>query len=73
MLINDMCKYMEIDAYDFEDIRNDAETLGGMLLELNAHLPKLGQEIKYNRYTFKIESVDTRRIKRVKVSFEPSI
>lgn len=73
MLINDMCKYMEIDAYDFEDIRNDAETLGGMLLELNAHLPKLGQEIKYDRYTFKIESVDTRRIKRVKVSFEPSI
>jgi gliding motility-associated protein GldE len=73
MLINDMCKYMEIDANDFEDIRNDAETLGGMLLELNAHLPKLGQEIKFDRYTFKIESVDTRRIKRVKVSFEPSI
>ncbi|MBP7511244.1 MAG: gliding motility-associated protein GldE [Bacteroidia bacterium] len=71
MLINDMCKYMEIDADDFEEIRNDAETLGGMLLEINAHLPKLGQEIQYNQYTFKIESVDTRRIKRVKVSFEP--
>lgn len=70
MLINDMCKYMEILPDEFDDIRNDAETLGGMLLELNSHIPKMGQEIKYNRFTFKIESVDSRRIKRVKVSIE---
>jgi putative hemolysin len=56
---------------DFDDIRNDAETLGGMLLELNSHMPKMGQELKYKNYSFKIESVDSRRIKRVKVSFEP--
>ncbi|OYU96149.1 MAG: hemolysin [Bacteroidetes bacterium B1(2017)] len=71
MLINDMCKYMEIPVEDFEDVRNDAETIGGMLLEINSHLPKMGQEIKFKNYTFKIESVDARRIKRVKVSFEP--
>jgi gliding motility-associated protein GldE len=71
MLINDMCKYMDIPLNDFEDIRNDAETLGGMLLEINSFLPKLGQEIKFKNYCFKIESVDPRKIKRVKVSFEP--
>jgi putative hemolysin len=71
MLINDMCKFMEISVEDFDDIRNDAETLGGMLLELNSHMPKMGQELKYKNYSFKIESVDSRRIKRVKVSFEP--
>jgi gliding motility-associated protein GldE len=71
MLINDMCKYMDISLSDFEDVRNDAETLGGMLLEINSYLPKLGQEIKFKNYCFKIESVDPRKIKRVKVSFEP--
>ncbi|MDZ4666468.1 MAG: gliding motility-associated protein GldE [bacterium] len=71
MLINDMCKYMEVDATDFDEIRNDADTIGGMLLELNSHLPKMGQEFMYKRYRFKIESVDTRKIKRVKVSYEP--
>jgi CBS domain containing-hemolysin-like protein len=71
MLINDMCKFMDVSVEDFEDIRNDAETLGGMLLELNAHLPKMGQIIPFNNYEFKVESVDARRIKRVKVSFKP--
>jgi CBS domain containing-hemolysin-like protein len=72
MLINDMCKFMEVPVDDFEDIRNDAETLGGMLLELNAHLPKMGQIIVFQNYSFKVESVDARKIKRVKVSFEPN-
>ncbi|MCG9881052.1 MAG: gliding motility-associated protein GldE [Bacteroidia bacterium] len=71
MLINDMCKYMDVTPAVFDEVRNDAETIGGMLLEINSYLPKLGQEIKYKNYTFKIESVDTRKIKRVKVSFEP--
>lgn len=72
MLINDMCKFMEVPVDDFEDIRNDAETLGGMLLELNAHLPKMGQIIAFQNYSFKVESVDARKIKRVKVTFEPN-
>ncbi len=72
MLINDMCKYMDLLVDDFEDVRNDAETIGGMLLEINAHLPKMGQEIKFKNYSFKIESVDARRIKRVKVTFIPN-
>lgn len=72
MLINDMCRYMEVHPEVFDEIRNDAETLGGMLLELNSYLPKLGQEIKFKNFSFKIESVDTRKIKRVKVTIESS-
>jgi putative hemolysin len=70
MLINDMCRYMEVQPEVFDEIRNDAETLGGMLLELNSYLPKLGQEIKFKNFVFNIESVDTRKIKRVKVTIE---
>lgn len=71
MLINDMCKYLEVDPDEFEGARNEAETLAGMLLELNATLPLQGQEIRYQRFIFKIEAVDARRIKRVKVTVEP--
>lgn len=71
MLINDLCKYMDVPLSDFDEIRNDAETLGGMLLEINSLLPKLGQEIVFKNYRFKIESVDARKIKRVKISFDP--
>lgn len=68
MLINDVCKYMEINPEVFEDVRQDSDTLGGMLLEINGDLPSMGQEISYGPYLFKVEAVDKRRIKRVKVT-----
>lgn len=71
MLINDVCRYMELDATIFDDVRNEAETLGGLLLELNGDLPKIGTELKFKNFTFKIESADARKIKRVKVTLEP--
>jgi gliding motility-associated protein GldE len=66
-LINDMCRLMEIDVDTFEDARNDADTLGGMLIELVGDLPQRGQKISYENFTFVVEAVDKRRIKRVKV------
>jgi CBS domain containing-hemolysin-like protein len=62
---------MELDATIFDDVRNEAETLGGLLLELNGDLPKIGTELRYKNFTFKIESADARKIKRVKVTLEP--
>jgi gliding motility-associated protein GldE len=70
MLINDVCRYMEIDPEEFEEIRKESDTLGGMLLELNGDIPNLGQEIVFEKFTFKIEAVDNRRIKRIKVTID---
>lgn len=67
MLINDMCRFMQIDSDTFDEVRNEADTVGGMLLEISGELPALGEEITYDRFHFVIESVDKRRIKRVKV------
>jgi CBS domain containing-hemolysin-like protein len=58
---------MEIESEVFDDARQDADTLGGMLLELQEEMPKQGDEIVYADFKFVIESADKRRIKRVKV------
>ncbi|MCC7533721.1 MAG: gliding motility-associated protein GldE [Bacteroidia bacterium] len=67
MLINDMCRFIGVETEVFDDIRNDADTLAGMLLELEGELPTKGAVILYKDFKFIIESVDKRRIKRVKV------
>ncbi|MBW7845000.1 MAG: gliding motility-associated protein GldE [Bacteroidia bacterium] len=67
MLINDMCRFIGVETEVFDDIRNDADTLAGMLLELKGELPTKGAVILYKDFKFVIESVDKRRIKRVKV------
>jgi putative hemolysin len=66
-LINDMCKVMEIETDSFDAIRNEADTVGGMLLEVSGDLPDLGEEITLSGFTFIVEAVDKRRIKRIKV------
>jgi CBS domain containing-hemolysin-like protein len=41
--------------------------MAGMLLELNGKIPFRNETIHYKRFAFTIESVDNRRIKRIKV------
>lgn len=65
--INDMCKFMGIDLSIFERARQDADTVGGMLLELQGEMPKQGDVIVFENYKFSVESADKRRIKRIKV------
>ena len=67
MLINDMCRFMEIESDTFEAVREEADTIGGMLLELSGDLPSLGDKIDYHNFTFIVEAADKRKIKRVKV------
>ena len=41
-----------------------------MLLELNGRIPARNETIKYKHFSFTIESVDNRRIKRIKVEIQ---
>ena len=52
----------------FEKAKGEAETLGGFILETAQSLPKLRQKIHFEKLCFTIESVDKKRIKRVKVT-----
>jgi len=51
----------------FENVRGDAETIAGFLLEITKGFPKKNQEIKYDGFRFIAEVIDDRRIKQIKV------
>ena len=63
----DFCKVVNVDPALFEKARGESESLGGLLLELTAKMPRAGEVIRYNDFAFQIVSVNARRIKRVKV------
>ncbi|MEW7278746.1 gliding motility-associated protein GldE [Aquimarina sp. 2201CG1-2-11] len=52
----------------FEDIKGDAETIAGLLLEISGSFPKRGETIFIRHYAFKVESLDKKRIKQVKLT-----
>jgi len=70
--LNDVYRILEIDGEVFEDAKGEADTLGGLILELEERIPKKGERIKFENLTFTIEAADNRKIKRVKVTIERS-
>lgn len=70
-LLNDFFKIVEADEKAFESIKGDAETLAGLILEIKGAIPKKKEEFKFKNYTFTIEAVDKRRIKKIRFIIHP--
>jgi gliding motility-associated protein GldE len=67
-LLNDFYKILEMDDAYFNEIRGDAETLAGMILEMNGEIPKIGTNFTFKQFTFTIISSDKRRIKQIRLT-----
>lgn len=66
----DFWRLMELANGSFVEVKNDAETIAGLVLEIAGKIPKSGDEYKYAGYKFTILSVINNRIEKVKVTNE---
>lgn len=69
-LLNDIPKVTEIDEHYFDDVKGDAETLAGLVLEIKGEFPRLYEEIRIKSLLFRIEAENARRIQKIKVTLE---
>jgi len=68
--LNDVARILEIDGVDFEDAKGEADTLAGLIIEVEGRIPTKNEKIVFKKLVFTIESADNRKIKRVKISIE---
>ena len=69
--LKDFYKILEIDKDEpFDENKGESETIAGFILEISGRFPKKNEVIKFLNYSFKIESMDKKRIKRVKVTIK---
>ena len=54
----------------FENNKGESETIAGFVLEISGSFPRINSKIKFENYVFKIESIDSKRIKRIKVTIK---
>jgi len=66
--INDFCKIVNIEENLFDEVRGEADSIAGLLLEIEGEIPPKNKEIQYKNFVFTIEAVDKRRIKLIKVN-----
>jgi CBS domain containing-hemolysin-like protein len=61
---------VDYDPAFFDEVKGESESLGGLVLELNAKLPSAGQKVRYRNFFFTIVAVDQKRIKKIRVFIE---
>ena len=69
-LLNDFYKVTELDDELFDEVKGDAETVAGLLLELKGGFPRMNDVIQCRGIEFTVLAMDKRRIKEVKVFFK---
>jgi len=71
--VNDFCKILEINDELFDDVKGESDTLAGLILELVGKIPEEEESVEFDRFVFKVEKADDRRITEVKVTIKHEI
>ena len=66
-LLNDFYKVTELDDDLFDDVKGDAETIAGLILELKGGFPKVNDVLICKNIEFTVLGMDKRRIIEIKV------
>lgn len=65
--IIDFCKVLKVNDDIFYEVEGDFDSIAGLFLELYGNIPKKGTRVVHHNFIFTVESLDNRRIKKLKV------
>ena len=63
----DFCKVFNVSENYFEPIQGEADTLAGLVLEIEGRIPEVGFSFNVEKFHFEITEADSRRIIQIKV------
>ncbi|HLW33435.1 MAG TPA: gliding motility-associated protein GldE [Aequorivita sp.] len=67
--LKDFYKIIKLENNDlFEEVKGEAETIAGFLLEISKGFPKKNEILSFHNYAFTIEAFEGKRIKQIKLT-----
>jgi putative hemolysin len=69
-MINDACKIMHLPLDTFDEVREDADSLAGLVLEIAGEIPNVDDILTIGDFEFTIIEVEKNRIQKVKVTIK---
>jgi len=67
-LLNDVCRVLDLPTSTFDEIKGEAESFAGLLLEMLGQFPTEEQELNYGVYRFRVMSLTKRRIEEILIT-----
>lgn len=65
--MHDFCQILHVEGAVFNLAKSANKSLGGMLRQIHGSVPKTGEPVVVKPFTFVVEKMDNRRIKKVRV------
>jgi len=68
--LKDLYRILSVEGGEFDEVKGDSDTVAGFILEQKGDFPFVGEKVIFNNYTFTVEAMDKKRIKRVKLEVQ---
>lgn len=73
MMINDVCKIMELPTDTFDQVKGESDSLAGLVLELAGEIPQPTKVLNTGDFEFTVMEVAKHRIEKIKVTIKPQL
>jgi gliding motility-associated protein GldE len=67
VLINDVCKIINADVNEFEEVRGEADSIAGLILEIAGKMPQKNEVFSFENYSFRVLNIEKNRIRRIEI------
>lgn len=73
LMINDVCKIMELPLDTFHLVKGESDSLAGLVLEIAGEIPQTNQVVPCGDFEFTVLEVVKNRLQKIKVSIKPQV
>ncbi|MGN6616696.1 MAG: gliding motility-associated protein GldE [Ilyomonas sp.] len=73
MMINDVCKVMELPLDTFNAVKGESDSLAGLVLEIAGEIPQVNEVIPCGDFEFTILERLKNRLQKIKVTIKPQL
>jgi len=71
IMINDVCKVMELPLETFDSVKGEGDSLAGLVLEIAGDIPVVNQVVSSGDFDFTVLEKEKNRLKKIKVTIKP--
>ncbi len=67
-MLHDISKLVDLDMSVFDEVKGEADSIAGLILEMVGFIPGKGKTITFKKYTFEIMASSRKRIEKIKMT-----
>ena len=71
IMINDVCKIMQLPESTFDKVKGHSDSLAGLVLEIAGFIPQVDQVVSSGDFNFTVLELIKNRLQKIKISIQP--